>query len=283
MRAFFSKKVLVIIIAALLVAAITIVSINTAGNAGVLTNSLGAAMTPLRRVAASVANTFGSIYGYMNDYDNVVKENEKLNAQLAQLTMDVQDYTDVVAENNRLRALFDFTQRHKDLSYDQAMVTVISPTTTSNWSSSFTIRQGSSNSSVAVGDSVITENGFLVGWVSSVGTTSSTVTTVLDTTFSVDVLIGQKGSPGVVTGDFSLMSQGLCKINNITDDITVLAGDTIITSGIRGTYPKGLVIGNVESVQRNATGMDRFATVRPSVDFKNLSYVILITNFDATP
>jgi len=280
MRALFTRKTLIVIIAAVLVAAIAIISLNTNGSAGVVTNSVNAAMGPLRRVASSVANTFENIYGYMYDYDNVVKENESLKAQIAKLTQDYTDSADISAENDRLHTLLGLSQRHPDWVFDTSSIMSITSWTSSNWASSFTIDKGSSNSNIAAGNSVITASGLLVGRVTAVGTATSTVTTVLDTTFSAGVLIGQSGSPGVVNGDFSLMSQGLCKIDNITDDVDILAGDTVVTSGSGGVFPKGLTIGNVESVQRNATGMDRYATVRPAVDFKNLTDVYLITSFE---
>ena len=53
-------------------------------------------------------------------------------------------------------------------------------------------------------------------------------------------------------------------------------GDTIITSGLNSTYPKGLLVGIVVDVSEEFSGLNLYATVRPAVNLTNIEEVLLI-------
>ena len=72
-------------IAAVIIAAITLISLNTHGGSGFVTNSLTSMSKPLKSAAASVARVFESIYGYMYQYDKIKAENEDLKKKLYQM------------------------------------------------------------------------------------------------------------------------------------------------------------------------------------------------------
>jgi rod shape-determining protein MreC len=280
MKRFFKLRVFGFFIISVLIASVTLISVNTRSNSGFITNSLMSMSKPLKSFAASVAKTFESIYGYMYEYEKVVAENKDLKAQLATLETQYREYTDVSNENDRLRELLKLSERHPDYTkYDTAAVIQWSP---SNWSSSFTIGKGSYNSDIKIGDCVITEAGVLVGVVTEVGINSSTVITVLDTTFSVGAYIERNEDRAIAAGDFTLMKQGLLKFDYLQDTTEIVAGDNIITSGKGGMLPAGLVIGTVQEVLTYESGITRYATIKPGVDLQSLGDVYLITSFEAT-
>lgn len=280
MKRFFKLRVFGFFIISVLIASVTLISVNTRSNSGFITNSLMSMSKPLKSFAASVAKTFESIYGYMYEYEKVVAENKDLKAQLATLETQYREYTDVSNENDRLRELLKLSERHPDYTkYDTAAVISWSP---SNWSSSFTIGKGSYNSDIKIGDCVITEAGVLVGVVTEVGINSSTVITVLDTTFSVGAYIERNEDRAIAAGDFTLMKQGLLKFDYLQDTTEIVAGDNIITSGKGGMLPAGLVIGTVQEVLTYESGITRYATIKPGVDLQSLGDVYLITSFEAT-
>lgn len=280
MKRLLKFKVIVFFILAVVIASITLISVNSRGNSGVISNTLTSLSKPFKSLASNVAKAFESIYGYIYEYDKVVAENESLKAQMYKLQQDYRDSNDISNENEQLRALLDLSRRHPDYKqYDMAAVINWSP---SNWSSSFMIGKGSSNSKVKVGDCVITEMGALIGVVSEVGTNSSTVISVLDTTFSVGAYIERNDERAIAEGDFSLMKQGLLKFNYMQDSTEVVAGDTIITSGKNGVLPAGLVIGTVQQVLTYSSGLNRYATIKPAADLNSLANVYLITSFETT-
>ncbi|NMA25475.1 MAG: rod shape-determining protein MreC [Clostridiales bacterium] len=280
MKRLFRFRVFSFFILAVIIAAITLISVNTSGSSGFVTNLLTSLSKPLRSVAASVANVFESIYGYIDDYEKLEAENAELRAQLNKLQQDYRESTDISAENERLRKLLGLDSRHPDYkTYDTATIINWS---SSNWSSSFTIGKGSYNSDIKVGDCVITEEGYLVGVVDVVEPTSSTVITILDTRFSVGAYIDRTDKRYIAMGDFSLMKQGLLKFGYLEDTAEIIADDTIITSGKGGILPAGLIIGTVQEVVTSNTGIDKYATIKPAADIKSLADVYLITSFEVS-
>jgi rod shape-determining protein MreC len=262
----FRFRVFSFFIIAVIIAAITLISVNTSGNSGFVTNLLTSLSKPLRSVAASVASVFESIYGYIDDYEKLEAENAELKAQLNKLQQDYRESTDISAENERLHKLLDLDSRRPDY----------------NWSSSFTIGKGSNNSDIKVGDCVITEEGYLVGVVDVVEPTSSTVITILDTRFSIGAYIDRTDKRYIAMGDFSLMKQGLLKFGFLEGTAEIIAGDTIITSGKGGVLPAKLIIGTVQEVVTSSTGIDKYATIKPAADIKSLADVYLITSFEVS-
>ena len=277
MKVFLNKKVILLIIITVAIAVVAIVSVNTVGRPGFITDAAEAVVRPLKGVASSVARSFESIYGSMYKYDSVLQENERLKAQINEMRQDYREYIETANENDRLKALLELKARDTNPVLDSAVI--ISPGA-SNWSSTFTINRGADNSEVAAGDSVITETGILVGRISQVGSETSVCVSIIDTTFSAGALIGKSGDPAMATGDFTLMRRGLCKLDFLSDDIDVVAGDAIVTSGKGGTFAPGLIIGEVTEVLDHLTGVGRYAAVKPSVDLETLMYVYVITDFE---
>jgi rod shape-determining protein MreC len=66
-------------------------------------------------------------------------------------------------------------------------------------------------------------------------------------------------------------------MNFVSATADVKPGDTVVTSGIDGIYPKGFVIGKIESVERG-TGLYKVIRVRPGVDFNRLEEVLVVTS-----
>ena len=280
MKRFFKFRVFGFFIIAMAIAVITLITVNTRGNAGIITNTLNSLTKPIKSIAVTVAKAYESLYGYMYEYDSLVNENERLNAEIAKLQQEYRDYIDVSNENERLRALLELSSRYPD--YEQYDTASVISWNASNWSSSFTISKGSYNSDIQAGDCIITETGALIGVVSEVGINTSTVITILDTTFSVGAYIERNEERAIAAGDFSLMEQGLLKLDYLQDETDIVSGDTIITSGTGGALPADLVIGTVQEVLTYETGLRRYATIEPAADLVSLADVYLITSFEVS-
>ena len=280
MKKILTKRGITIGVVAVLIAVATLISIKvTRGNSGFLSNAYEALMKPVKSVMSSIADELEHIYGYMYEYDKLVAENEELKTEIADLQREYREYTEISEENERLRELQGLGQRHSDFGVDTA--TIIS-WSASNWSSSFTISKGSSNSEVAVGDCIMTERGELVGQVTEVGVTTSTAVTIIDTTFSAGALIESSGGAAIVTGDFTLMKENLLKLGYIPEGTEILTGDTIITSGKGGVLPKGLVVGYVQDVVTDETGLEKYGVVQPAVSLNALTNVYILTDFEVS-
>ena len=131
-----------------------------------------------------------------------------------------------------------------------------------------------------MGNCVITETGVLVGGVSQVGLNWSTVSTVLNTDIEMGGIVTRTYSAGILEGSFDLMSQGRLKLSYLPEDAQLVSGDEVVTSGKGDVYPSGLVVGQVEGVFTDPSGMTRYAVVLPDVKLDSLVEVFVIKDFD---
>lgn len=273
-----SKSGIYIIAAAVVIAILaTITASLGAGGTGFANLLSEPIFKPVKSVMTSMVRGLEEIYGYMYLYDETVAENQRLKDRIHDLEEEYREYTEISQENDRLRALLDFDRRHAGNDYVYESASIIS-WTASNFSSSFTINKGSS-SGISRGDSVITDNGYLVGTVTAVTASSSTVTTVIDTSLSLGAMIYGTGETGVVEGDFELFKAGRMRLAYIDPDAVISVGDTVVTSGSGGTLPGGLVIGHVESLGDDPSGLDFHAIVTPAVEMDDLSQLFVIKDF----
>ena len=204
------------------------------------------------------------------------QELSDLRRRVADLEEQARQGQEALAENAQLRELLNLQERRKDLEFESAKITARS---TSNWESTLTISKGSA-AGVEAGDCVITETGVLVGVVSETSLLSSTVATLIDTSIEVGGVVTRTYSAGILEGDFDLMNQGLLRLSYLPEGAGLVAGDEVLTSGLGGIYPAGLVVGRVQGVFNDAAGMSRYAIVDPSVELGGLIEVFVIKDFD---
>ena len=248
------------------------------GRAAILTDAAGGISGPVGSAVSSAIEWMEGIYGYIYEYDQLVAENTALRAELAELRQSAISAAEFEEENVRLRELLGFAEQHSDFTMESAKITAWS---SSNWASTFTISKGEDNAEnpIEVGDCVITEYGALVGQVIEVGSTWSTVRTVIDSSIDVGALVGEAGSVGMCVGDFALMQEGLLKLTYLSENAQLVEGEAVLTSG-RGTYiPQGLIIGYIRSVLSEASGQTLYGVVEPACDLSRLSQVFIITDF----
>jgi len=278
MRVLLNRNTILTAAAAVLIAIITIVSINVFNSTGPVTGIANTVARPVRALASTVTGTFERIYASIYRYDDLMELYERAVMENAILIQNNREAEQLADENAQLRAQLQFRDRHAGQVSEFATVTGWSG---SNWSHSFTINRGYANSVIQRGQAVTTEYGVLIGQVTDVGAVESTVVTVLDTTFAAGAYVGDSDGNATVKGDFTLMRQGLIMLDQIDDDLIILPGDTVVTSGIGSVFPAGLIIGEVIEVHKHITGVGRYATVRPSRVIDAISLVFVITGFEA--
>ena len=150
---------------------------------------------------------------------------------------------------------------------------------TSNYTSAFTIGKGSKND-IALGDCVVTEYGALVGQVIELGSDWATIRTIIDVNMDVGALVGEDSYAGVITGEFSLMKQGLTRVTYLSSGAHIFQHDEVLTSGKGGSFPPGLLIGDVSTVMTESGGQATYGIVTPACDVSRLSQVFIIKDFE---
>ncbi|MCD7929269.1 MAG: rod shape-determining protein MreC [Clostridiales bacterium] len=277
MKKFFQDNGLWVLIAALLLTAVvTMTSALFPNVTSPLANVIGVVSSPFQRVAASFTGWVEGVYDYAFRYEQLVEENEALQQELSEVRSELREAQDAQAENEDLRNALGLVEEKTDLTLMDVTVT---EGKASSWESTLTISKGS-NAGIAVNDCVITGTGYLVGVVQEVGTNWATLITILDPSISVSATVYRTGDTLMLESDLSLMTEGKCKLTYLSADAVFISGDEVLTSGANGTYPSGLVVGYIESVETEPSGLERYAVVTPAADFDNLSTLFVVTDFN---
>ena len=268
--------ILLVVIALLLSILIGVASAFLGGNSDPLSNLFNTVTSPIRGGVSAVTSWAEGVYTYVFHYQELHDELDELRLQVAQLEEEVRNGQEASRENEQLRSLLDLQERRRDFVFENAKVTARS---TSNWESTLTLSKGTS-AGVEEGNCVITETGKLVGVVSKTGLNWSTVSTVINTDIEMGGIVTRTHSAGILEGDFALMGEGRLKLSYLPDGAQLVSGDEVLTSGKGDVYPSGLVVGQVEGVFTDPSGMTRYAVVAPDVRFDELIEVFVIKDFD---
>lgn len=261
----------VIIVAALFGAATT----RGAGSVSAAENAAMSISLPARGAATGFIGWLENIYGYMFRYDTLEKENEELKLKVTQLQNQLREAKEAETENENYRRLLGLRDKFSDFVFESAKII---DRGTSNWNSTLTIGKGT-ESGIEVGDCVVDSAYNVVGQVSETGEGWSTIRTIIDTDINVGALVGDTGSAAMIVGDYALMQQGFVKLTYLTSGAQVFEGDIIQTSGKGGSFPRGLVIGTVKTVNTEAGGQVEYAAIEPACDPDSLTQIFIVKDF----
>lgn len=270
----YGVKVAVIVLVVVLIALIS--AGVRGGMAGAVANGMGSLKMPVQKAASAIVDWLEGIYGYLYKYDQLVEENNALKAQIAQLQEQARDYDELSEENARLRELANLREKREDFEFESSKIVAWD---SSNYASAFTISKGS-DEGIELGDSVVTEYGALVGQVTELGDSWATVRTIVDVNMDVGALVGDNGYAGMIVGEFSLMQQGQTRIDYLASGAQIFENDEVLTSGVGGSFPAGLLIGTVTAVMTEAGGQTTYGVVEPACDLDSLSQVFVIVDYD---
>jgi len=193
-------------------------------------------------------------------------ENERLRSRLAQLEEENLQYREALVESDRLERI-DKMRGETDLPMLPAEVASreLSP-----WYRSLLIDRGRSNE-VHAGMPAVTEDG-LVGLVTAASPHAARVMLLLDRQSAVDGMVQRSRARGIVRG----IGTEELEFEYTAESGDVQVGDTVMTSGLGGVYPKGLRIGEVVSVTSEGSRLLQRARVRPAADFGRLEQLFVV-------
>ena len=209
--------------------------------------------------------------GYLYLVD-VRKENEQLRSHLRKLESEVVGLSEVQAENDRLAKILRFVQ---ETQLDGVVARVIGRSP-SNWVQSVTLNKGSLDG-ISVDMAVVDGHG-VVGQIIEVSPHVSNVLLATDATSGVDSLLQESRARGVISGT----GRGSYILKFVPREQEVKIGDRIVTSGIGGVFPSGLLLGSVGDVKRQNKGLFQEVEVVPAVDFSRLEEVLVLTRMNMT-
>jgi rod shape-determining protein MreC len=222
--------------------------------------------TPFVGAGNLIATPFRAAGGWLGgltvnrrDLETLRKQNDEMRAKLA-------GYDEAVQENARLRQLVKLPDALKTGSVGAHII----GRPTDSWEGIIIIDRGSADG-VKDGTPVVAAQG-LLGQVAVVSAHSSKVRLITDQSSGVAVLVQSTRTPCVVRGSV----EGQLTLQFFSGKTPPKAGDVLVTSGLGGAYPKGLVVGDVTKVLPGAAGMPPHVDVVSRVPIDGIEEVLVL-------
>ena len=226
---------------------------------------------PVQNGLTYLKNKISGNSTFFTDISNLKAENQELKEKNSQLEQSLRELETVKTENETLKEYLNLNEKYGEYT---TVPSYIIDKDISNYSKTLIINVGK-NDGIEEKMTVRADEG-LVGHVVSVTDTTAKVRTIIDTASSVSCILGTSKDSIVCKG--TLESNTQLKAMYIPTDANIVQGDSIETSGLGGTYAKGIRVGTVKSIISTQNVIDRYAIVETAVDFNKLNTVLVIKN-----
>ncbi len=238
---------------------------------------VGFALRPAQESLDGIGRQFEDLIAAISEIDRLRTDNQSLRAELDRLRQENRTVDELRQENAALSALL---QIRNAFEYETVAAVVIGRES-SEFRRLVTISKGTDDG-VALGDVVVAEGGALAGRVIEVGATFAHVLLVTDTGSTVIGQLASSGATGEVIGQLG----GVLIMGKIDSAERVVLGEEVVTAGIelgggiRSPYPRGLLIGRVVDVSRDANEVVQTAFLEPAVATDRLRFVLVILDYE---
>ena len=226
---------------------------------------------PVQSAISKASNYAGGFRKKYVDLLRVREENEQLRQELLQYKAANIENREALATNARLQKLLDL----KESLPPPTLTAEIIGKDPSLWFRTFTINRGSSDG-VQKGMPVVTVEG-VVGQVLTSSPNYSKVLLATDPNSAVDVITQKTRVHGIVKG----LGRDVFGLNYVLKSAVVKKEDFVLTSGLGGVFPKGLMVGTISEITKSRRGMFQKIEIMPAVDFSQLEHLIIIMKKDS--
>lgn len=266
-----NKYIIGLILATILIFIGIAISANR-DNTTFINNTVGNVMSPIQKLFFNIGSKIEDFVQYIAEIRRLSQENENLRKEIEILREENRKLEPLKDENQRLREMVGLKDQFAQFHFIGAQVIAKDP---GNWFNTFTIDKGTDDG-LSKNDVAITNQG-VVGHIFDIGTNWAKIVSIIDSNGGASGLVMRTRDIAMVKGDVILQNEGLCKMTQIPNDADVIINDKIETSGLGGIYPKGLLIGTIIDIKKEAHEISKYAIVKPAVDFKRLEEVLIIT------
>ncbi len=261
-----------VLVAGALIAVIFFIYVKVQGEISLPENAVGSLLSPIQSGVASVTGWVRDRVRGAFSSGELIDRVAELELENMQLEYRVSQLQEDARENERLSGLLSAYNRYDELDPIYARVIAKDP---GQWFEMFTINRGQS-SGVAKGMAVITSGG-LAGRVYEVGLYYAKVVCVINADSAVACLVERTRDNGIMRGQLTASSSdSLCRMYYVPAVNDIMPGDTIVTSGLDGIYPKGLTVGTVAEVSRQSETSDQYLVIQPAADFEHIEEVLVL-------
>ena len=219
----------------------------------------------VQRGTSSLASAMRNGWTNYVSLRDVRGENEVLRQQLAEAQIQLQEQRALADRSRGLLATLELRDRS---NLKSTAAEVIGASTSTDFKT-LTIDKGSGDGIRA--DMAVIAPAGVVGRVVVPSTRAAKVQLLIDSDAAAGVAIERSRSQGVVVGT----GEDLLRMDYVSEVADIVVGDLVVTSGIDGIYPKGYIVGKVESVEKSGTNYKQIL-VRPAVDFSSVEEVLVV-------
>ena len=224
-----------------------------------VTNRAGGASAGIGTVGEAASDALADATANPSTLTALREQNE----QLRQLLSNAEEYRQ---EAERLQGLLDM----KNISGVTGPVAHIIGRSTNAWDQSITIDLGYDDD-VRSGMTIMGATG-VIGQVTRTTAHTSTVRLLTDPNSGAAVMVQSSREDGIVRGSIN----GLLFLEDLDEDVIPSVGDVIVTSGLGGSYERGLIVGSVVSVNKTASNPTGSIVVNPNDSASVLEEVIVV-------
>ncbi|PKG45852.1 MULTISPECIES: rod shape-determining protein MreC [unclassified Planococcus (in: firmicutes)] len=266
-----NKRLILLLIGVILLVALISLTLRDRGQVSlpeqIVKEAVGAGQSVFSRPAHFVTGVFDNIDSLINTFE----ENRLLKARLEEFAGVQAEVTDLRSENEELKELVDKEEDLREYNPIQAVVIARNP---DQWEEKIILNRGT-NHGVKENMAVMTAGG-LIGKVTIVTPTTSTVelVTTQNPNYRVSAMVlGEDDVFGLIEGYDAERRELLLK--RIDFSVDLKEGDQVVSSGLGGIFPKGIVIGEITEVTIDEFGLTKLAYVKPAADFSMLNHVVI--------
>lgn len=264
----------------LLLASIILMALQLTGRLTPIQSAITQLTSPSQLVTTSVVETARGWFDSIAELGELRTEKVELEKLNATLLAEILTLREVERENQNLRELLEFAQVNPRMELRGAQIVARVLGQDSSNFQNFILLDLGADEGIEVGMPVATEAG-LVGRITEVGDSTSRVLLITDPNSGVNAILANERSNGVIRGTES----GVLRMDYIPQGVVLQEDETVLTSGISseiggGRFPSGIPIGRIVGVLQRAEQVSQQAIVEPSVDFDQLTLVLIITGFD---
>jgi len=256
---------------AVMALAVFLLALSRADVLGPLQNVVLTAFSPLQNALTRITEPAADFISDVRRTDELSDENQALRAENERLNAEVARLREDETRLQQLAQLLQVKEANPDQQFLAANVFAREP---SNVKEMVAIDRGKRDG-VREGMVAVTEGGSLVGSITKVFDDYAWITLITDPNSAVSAMIQESRAQGVVSGSYSRR----LTMEFVAQAAGVNEGDMVITSGVGGDFPPGLIIGRVSAVGSSRQEIFKDVTVEPLASLSRLETVLVLTSF----
>ncbi len=238
----------------------------------------GFVITPLQNGVSKAGSWLNTRSKELVQIRSLLQENENLQEQIDQLTIENIKLQQDRYELTNLRELYNLDSQYDE--YEKIGARIIAKDS-SNWFHTFVINKGAEDGLLT--DMNVMAGSGLVGRIVDVGPDWAKVMSIIDDNSNTSGMVLSTSDNLMVRGDLEQYAEGMIRFEMLIDNADrVVEGDKIVTSNVSDKYLPGILIGYIAKVNVDSNNLTKSGLITPAVDFEHLEEVLVITQLKQT-